>query len=45
MIDDLHRVVPNLDTRLRIVSGFSNGAHCIDGLLDAARDYTGWFNF
>ncbi len=45
MIDDLHRVVPNLDTRLRIVSGFSNGAHCIDGLLDDARDYTGWFNF
>lgn len=44
MLEELHRVVPNLDTRLRIVSGFSNGAHCIDGLLDDARDYTDWFN-
>lgn len=44
MLEELHRVVPNLDKRLRIVSGFSNGAHCIDGLLDEARDYTDWFN-
>ena len=44
MLEELHRAVPNIDTRLRIVGGFSNGAHCIDGLLDEAKDYAGWFN-
>lgn len=44
MLEELNRVVPNIDTRLRIIGGFSNGAHCIDGLLDEAKDYTDWFN-
>lgn len=44
MLEELYRVVPNLDSRLRIISGFSNGAHTIDGILNEARDYTDWFN-
>lgn len=44
MLEALHRAVPNIDARLRIIGGFSNGAHCIDGLLDEAKDYVNWFN-
>ncbi|MCX6910643.1 MAG: hypothetical protein NTY01_21740 [Verrucomicrobia bacterium] len=44
MLEALHRTVPNIDMRLRIIGGFSNGAHCIDGLLDEAKDYVNWFN-
>jgi len=44
MLEALHRAAPNIDTRLRIIGGFSNGAHCIDGLLDEAKDYVNWFN-
>jgi len=44
MLEELYRAVPNIDTRLRIIGGFSNGAHCIDGLLGEAHDYVNWFN-
>ena len=33
MLQELLRVVPNIHPRLRIIGGFSNGGHCIDGLL------------
>ena len=44
MLEELYRAVPNIDKRLRIIGGFSNGAHCIDGLLGDAPDYVNWFN-
>ena len=44
MLEELNRAVPNIDTRLRIIGGFSNGAHCIDGLLGEAQGYVNWFN-
>ena len=33
MIAKLEEAVPNLDPKIRIIGGFSNGAHAIDGLL------------
>lgn len=44
MLDELNKVVPNIDPRLRIVGGFSNGAHAIDGILDDGKGYTDYFN-
>ncbi|MEY4482695.1 MAG: hypothetical protein RL693_147 [Verrucomicrobiota bacterium] len=44
MLDALIKVVPNIEPRLRIVGGFSNGAHAIDGILDEGKGYTDYFN-
>ncbi len=33
MIDDVHRLLPNIDRRSSILAGFSNGGHAIDGML------------
>ena len=33
MLTDLLRRVPNISAHVRYVAGFSNGGHCIDGLL------------
>lgn len=33
MLEEVFRAVPNVHPRLRVVAGFSNGGHCIDGLL------------
>ncbi len=33
MLEDIFRAVPNVHPRLWVVAGFSNGGHCIDGLL------------
>lgn len=33
MLAALQKLVPNINPRFRMVAGFSNGAHCIDGLL------------
>ena len=33
MLEDVHRLLPNLDRRSSILAGFSNGGHAIDGML------------
>ncbi len=43
MLEELHRVVPNINTDLRILAGFSNGGHCIDGYMKGARQYFNTF--
>jgi predicted esterase len=39
MLKELHRVVPNINPDLRVLGGFSNGGHCIDGCMRGAREY------
>ena len=42
MLDELQKIVPNIsDTRY--VAGFSNGGHCIDGMLRRVSDGPGEF--
>ncbi len=33
MLDEIAKVIPNLDKPRSIIAGFSNGAHAIDGML------------
>ncbi len=33
MLDEITKLVPNIDPKLRIIAGFSNGGHAIDGLM------------
>lgn len=33
MLQDVHRLLPNIDRRSSILAGFSNGGHAIDGML------------
>lgn len=33
MLGEVAKLVPNIDSRLRIIAGFSNGAHAIDGMM------------
>lgn len=43
MLARLHAAIPNLDPRVRIIGGFSNGAHAIDALL-ANREFGSAFS-
>ena len=43
MLKELHRVVPNISPDFRVLGGFSNGAHCIDGSMKGAREYFNTF--
>jgi hypothetical protein len=50
MLDEIGRVIPNLDKPRSIIAGFSNGAHAIDGMLRLSgrpklTDYFGVFLF
>jgi len=46
MLEELFQRIPNIDQRLCILAGFSNGAHCIAGVLQEAKDggYPEFFN-
>jgi len=45
MMKKLEEMVPNIDSRVRIVAGFSNGAHVIGGCLgQSVRDFAKAFN-
>lgn len=45
MMKKLEEMVPNIDLRIRIVAGFSNGAHVIGGCLgQSVRDFAKQFN-
>ncbi len=35
MLEDVHRLLPNVERRSSILGGFSNGGHAIDGMLRA----------
>jgi hypothetical protein len=43
MLKELLRVVPNISPDFRVLGGFSNGAHCIDGSMKGAREYFSTF--
>ena len=46
MLTKLEAAVPNLDPKLRIIGGFSNGGHAIDGLMkesEFADSFTSFF--
>ncbi|MEN9536195.1 MAG: hypothetical protein RLZZ178_192, partial [Verrucomicrobiota bacterium] len=50
MLEEIAKVIPNLDRSRSIIAGFSNGAHAIDGMLrlsDSPKltDYFGIFLF
>lgn len=50
MLDEIARVIPNIDKSHSIIAGFSNGAHAIDGMLRLSSgpkltDYFGVFIF
>ncbi len=38
MLTEVFRRIPNIDKKLSIVGGFSNGAHCIAGVMQDAKD-------
>ena len=42
MLEELHRVIPNINLDFRVLAGFSNGGHCIDGVLGIGA--TEYFN-
>ncbi|NOZ24025.1 MAG: hypothetical protein GXP25_23350 [Planctomycetes bacterium] len=42
MLQELHKVIPNINPDLRVLAGFSNGGHCIDGILGLGA--TEYFN-
>lgn len=46
ILTELFARIPNIDRRLCILGGFSNGAHCIAGVLQEAKDggYPEFFN-
>ncbi|MBL9155029.1 MAG: hypothetical protein JNK37_21285 [Verrucomicrobiales bacterium] len=43
MLEKLTEAVPNLDPRLRVIGGFSNGGHAIDGVL-GEEEFTRFFS-
>jgi len=43
MLRKIEETVPNLDPRVRVIGGFSNGAHAIDGLL-AEPEFSEFFS-
>ncbi|PHX57754.1 MAG: hypothetical protein CK553_02890 [Opitutia bacterium] len=50
MLDEIAKVIPNIDRSRSIIAGFSNGAHAIDGMLRLSSgpkltDYFGIFIF
>jgi hypothetical protein len=50
MLDEIAKVIPNLDKSRSIIAGFSNGGHAIDGMLRLSggpklTDYFGTFIF
>ena len=50
MLDEIAKVIPNLDKSRSIIAGFSNGAHAIEGMLRLSggpklTDYFGIFIF
>ena len=50
MLDEIARVIPNIDKSNSIIAGFSNGGHAIDGMLRLSSgpkltDYFGIFIF
>jgi predicted esterase len=50
MLDEIAKVVPNIDKSHSIIAGFSNGGHAIDGMLRLSSgpkltDYFGVFIF
>ena len=50
MLDEIAKVIPNIDKSHSIIAGFSNGAHSIDGMLRLSSgpkltDYFGIFVF
>lgn len=50
MLDEIAKVIPNLDKSRSIIAGFSNGGHAIDGMLRLSSgpkltDYFGIFIF
>ena len=50
MLDEISKVVPNIDKSRSIIAGFSNGGHAIDGMLRLSSgpkltDYFGVFIF
>jgi hypothetical protein len=50
MLEEIAKVIPNLDKSRSIIAGFSNGAHAIDGMLRLSgrpklTDYFGVFLF
>ena len=50
MLDEIAKVIPNVDKSHSIIAGFSNGAHAIDGMLRLSgrpklTDYFGVFLF
>ena len=50
MLDEIAKVIPNIDKTRSIIAGFSNGAHAIDGMLRLGggpklTDYFGIFIF
>ncbi len=50
MLDEIAKVIPNIDKSHSIIAGFSNGGHAIDGMLRASSvprltDYFGIFIF
>ena len=50
MLDEIAKVIPNIDKSHSIIAGFSNGAHAIDGMLRLSgrpklTDYFGIFIF
>ncbi len=45
MLEELKKLLPNLDPKVRIVAGFSNGAHTIGNAIQMARpEYTEFFH-
>jgi len=43
MLDEIRKLVPNIDPKLRIVAGFSNGGHAIDGMM-SEKEFKEFFN-
>jgi len=45
MLDELHRIVPNITPYLRVIAGFSNGAHTTVGYMGSRElDFPAYFN-
>ncbi len=42
MLDEITKLVPNIDPKLRIIAGFSNGGHAIDGMM-AEKEFRDFF--
>lgn len=45
MLEEIRKLLPNLDERIRIVAGFSNGAHLIGTAIETGLpEFVGFFN-